>query len=103
LSDDAVPLIIVVVQLNTKAADSSILAIFNLCLALSGLALLRSSYSAWLIAVCWVLLPPLLLATLFFWAGDVTKSGIRKQAFIALLISLPGLAVEVWFFGQLKL
>jgi hypothetical protein len=58
-----------IVKLNTRVADSLILATFNLCLALTGFALLPTSYSAWLLTVCWVLLPPLLVITLFF--GDV--------------------------------
>jgi hypothetical protein len=91
------------VQLNRKLADSLILATFNLCLALSGFALLRSSHSAWLIAVCWVLLPPLVIATLFFWARDLSRPNIRKQALAAFLISLPVFALEIWFFTHLKL
>jgi len=91
------------VQLNTKVADSLILAIFNLCLALSAIALLRSSRSAWIIPVCWILLPPLLVATVFFWKRDLSKPEIRKQAFAAFLISVPVLTLEIWFFAQLKL
>jgi hypothetical protein len=91
------------VQLNTKVADSLILAIFNLCLALSEIALLRSSHSAWIIAVCWVLLPLLVIATLFFWARDLSRPNIRKQALAAFLISLPVFALEIWFFTHLNL
>jgi hypothetical protein len=91
------------VQLNTKVADSLILAIFNLCLALSAIAVLRSSHSAWIIAVCWVLLPLLVIATLFFWARDLSRPNIRKQALAAFLISLPVFALEIWFFTHLNL
>jgi hypothetical protein len=91
------------VKLNSRVADSLILATFNLCLALSGVLLLRTSYSAWLTAVCWVLLPPLLLITLFFWGRDLAKATTRKQAIVALFLSLPLLALEGWFFKNLKL
>jgi hypothetical protein len=91
------------VQLNTKVADSLILAIFNLSLALSAIAVLRSSHSAWIIAVCWVLLPLLVIATLFFWARDLSRPNIRKQALAAFLISLPVFALEIWFFTHLNL
>jgi RsiW-degrading membrane proteinase PrsW (M82 family) len=91
------------VQLNTKVADSLILAIFNLCLALSGIDLLRSSHSAWIIDVCWILLPPLFVVTVFFWKRDLSKPEMRKQAFAAFLISAPVLTLEIWFIAQLKL
>jgi hypothetical protein len=96
-------LIIGVVKLNSRVADSLILATFNLCLALSGFLLLYTSYSAWLIIVCWVLLPPLLIITLFFWARDLVKVSTRKQAIAAILVSIPALALVVWFFKNLKL
>jgi hypothetical protein len=53
--------------------------------------------------VCWILLPPLLVATVFFWKRDLSKPEIRKQAFAAFLISVPVLTLEIWFFAQLKL
>src|SRR4029077_6396697 len=49
-----------------KSGRLVILAIFNLCLALSAIALLRSSHSAWIIAACWLLPPPLFVLTVFF-------------------------------------
>ena len=89
-------------KLNTRVADSLILAAFNLCLSLSGLLLLRTSWSAWIVAVCWVLLPPLLVITLFFWGRDLKKAS-RKQTIAALLLLIPVLALEIWFFKNLKL
>jgi hypothetical protein len=91
------------VKLNSRVSDSLILATFNLCVALSGFLVLHTSYSAWIIAVCWVLLPPLLVVTLFFWGRDLVKAGTRKQAIAALLVSIPVLALEVWFFKNLNL
>jgi len=92
-----------IVKLNSRVADSLILAAFNLCLAFSGFLLLNTSYSAWLTAVCWVLLPPLLVITLFFWGRDLRAPNVRKQAILALLVSIPVLVLEVWFFKNLKL
>jgi RsiW-degrading membrane proteinase PrsW (M82 family) len=91
------------VKLNTRLADSLILAIVNLCLCLSGFLFRYTSHSEWLIAVCWVLLPPLLVITLFFWGRDLAKATTRKQAIVALFLSMPLLALEVWFFKNLKL
>jgi hypothetical protein len=69
----------------------------------SAIALLGSSHFAWIIAVCWVLLPPLVIATLFFWARDLSRPNIRKQALAAFLISLPVFALEICFFTHLNL
>jgi hypothetical protein len=91
------------VKFNSRVADSLLLSTFNLCLALSGFLVLHTSYSAWLTAVCWVLLPPLLIITLFFWGRDLRKPTTRKQAIVTLVLSLPLLALEGWFFKNLKL
>ena len=88
---------------NPRVADSLILAIFNLWLFLSDFLLLYTSYSAWLVAVGWVLLPPLLAITLFFWRRDLRKTTTRKHAIVALLVSMPVLVLEVWFFKRLNL
>ena len=90
------------VKLNTRVADSLILATFNLSLSVSGFLLLYTSHSAWLLVVCWVLLPPLLVITLFFWARDLRKT-TRRQAIVALLLSMPVLVLEIWFFKHLNL
>ncbi len=79
------------------------LATFNLCLSLSGFLLLYTSHSDWLLVVCWVLLPPLLVMTLFFWGRDFRKPTTRKQAFLSLIVSAPVLVLEVWFFKNLNL
>jgi uncharacterized membrane protein len=92
-----------VVKVNFRLADSLILAVFSLCLAFSGSVLLDSSHSAWLIVICWVLLPPLLVTTLFFWMRDVRNPTARRQAIVALLLSIPVLVLEVWFFEHLNL
>jgi len=84
-------------------SDSLILASFNFCLALSGFLLLHTSYSAWLTVVCWVLLSPLLVTTLLFWGRDLRKPTDRRQAIVALLVSVPVLVLEVWFFKHLNL
>src|SRR2546426_6980247 len=91
------------VKLNTRVADSLILATFNLCLSLSGFLLLATSFSAWLIAVCWVLLPALLVITLFFWGRDLWREATRRQAILSLLVSMPVVVLEVWFFKHLNL
>ncbi len=92
-----------VVKVNPRLADSLILAAFNLCLAFSGFLLLHTPYSVWLTVVCWVLLPPLLVITLFFWGRDLRKSTAQGQAIVALLASIPVLVLEVWFFKHLNL
>jgi hypothetical protein len=41
--------------------------------------------------------------TLFFWGRDLAKPNTRKQAILALALLVPLLALEVWFFKNLKL
>jgi hypothetical protein len=86
------------VKLNTKIADSLILASFNLILAASGFLLLITSYAILFIAVFWCALPISLLLTVAFWIRDYRK-GLRRQAKIAALVSLPVLAYEIWLLG----
>ena len=52
----------------------------------SGFLLLHTSHSAY-----------------FFWGRDVRNPTIRSQAIVALLVSIPVLVLEVWFFKHLKL
>ena len=85
-------------KLNTKIADSLILASFNLVLAAVGFLLLRTSYAILFIAVFWCVLPASLLLTVAFWVRDIGK-GLRRQAIIAALVSLPVLLYEVWLLG----
>jgi uncharacterized membrane protein len=86
------------VQLNTKVADSLILASFNLVLTGSGLLLLATSYAVLFIWVFWCALPVSLVLTIGFWVRDIRK-GFRKQARIAALLSLPVFAYVIWLLG----
>jgi hypothetical protein len=90
------------VKRKTSIADSLILACFNLWISLSALLLLYTSQSAWIVAVCWVFIPPLLAITLFFWGRDLRRAS-RRQAVATLLLSIPVISMEIWFFSQLKL
>lgn len=84
-------------KLNT-IADSLILAIFNLVLVASGFLLLTTSYAILFIAVIWCALPISLLLTIGFSVRDIRR-GLRRQAYIALLVSLPVLSYEIWLLG----
>ena len=85
-------------KLNTEFADSLILASFNLILAATGFLLLITSYAIVSIAVFWCALPVSLILTLAFWIRD-NRKGLRRQAKIAALVSLPVLAYEIWLLG----
>jgi hypothetical protein len=89
-------------RLNASIADSLILSISNLGLSLSAILLMFSRHDSWFVVVCWVLLPPLLIVFLFFWGRDLHR-GNRKQAMLALLMSIPVALQEMWFFIHLKL
>jgi len=86
------------VKLNTEFADSLILTGFNLILAATGFFLLITSYAIVSIAVFWCALPVSLILTLAFWIRD-NRKGLRRQAKIAALVSLPVLAYEIWLLG----
>jgi cation transport ATPase len=90
------------VTLNTRVADSVILASFTVCLALSSLLLFLTSYAIVIIAVWYMLLPVLLIATLFFGTRDFRR-GLRRQAKIAALISLPVLLFVIYLLGFTRL
>ena len=90
------------VKLTTKVADSLILAVFNVVLVASGFLLLTTSYAILFIAVLWGALPFSLLFTLGFWVRDI-RGAFRRQAKIALLVSLPVLLFEIWLLGFHKL
>jgi hypothetical protein len=90
------------VKLSTKIADSLILAVLNVVLVASGFLVLTTSYAILFIAVFWCALPFSLLFTLGFWVRDI-RGAFRRQAKIALLISLPVLLFEIWLLGFHKL
>jgi len=83
------------VKLNTRLADSLILASFNLALAASGFLLLATSYAILFIWVFWCAIPISLLLTAGFWVRDM-RNGFRRQAKIAATLSLPVCAYVVW-------
>lgn len=86
------------VKVNSQIADSLILASFNLILVATGFLLLITSYAIVSIAVFWCALPVSLLLTIAFWVRD-NRKGLRRQARIAALVSLPVLAYEIWLLG----
>jgi hypothetical protein len=86
------------VNLNNEIADSLILASFNLILVATGFLLLITSYAIVSIAVFWCAIPVSLLLTLAFWIRD-SRKGLRTQARIAVLVSLPVLVYEIWLLG----
>ena len=50
-----------------------------------------------------VVIPPLLLITVVYAVVDLLNSDRRKQAVASLLIMLPALAVQIWFYRNLDL
>jgi hypothetical protein len=89
--------------MNTTVADSIMLASLNLLLGVVALFLFFFTRSAWGLVLCWVFIPPLLVILLFLLSRDLLKPTMRKQAFSAGILSLPVLALEIWFFTHLNL
>ena len=50
-----------------------------------------------------VVLPPLLLIALVYAAVDLSNYVRRKQAVASLVLMLPALAVQIWFYRNLNL
>lgn len=57
----------------------------------------------WAIVLCWAVLPELLVLTLVYLVADFAHSITRRQATFSLLIALPALITQVWFFENLHL
>jgi hypothetical protein len=90
------------VKINSTVAGSIILASLNLLLGIVAL-LLFVTRSAWGLVLCWIFIPLLLVIQLFFLGRDLFKPIMRKQAVSAGVLSLPALALEIWFFAHLNL
>jgi hypothetical protein len=80
-----------------------ILSSVNLLLSALALFLFFFTRSMWGLALCWVFLPPLLVILLFFLGRDLLKPTTRRQAVWAGILSVPVLALEIWFFAHLNL
>lgn len=57
----------------------------------------------WAIVLWWAVLPELLVLTLVYLVADFAHSTTRRQAALSLLIVLPGLIADIWFFRSLQL
>jgi fatty-acid desaturase len=57
----------------------------------------------WAIVLWWAVLPELLVFTLAYLVADFAHSTTRRQATFSLLIALPALITQVWFFENLHL
>jgi hypothetical protein len=86
--------------MKLKAAATSLLAASaNLILSGLGLLLGFTAYSEWAVVLFMVFVPVLAAVTLIFFVRDVLRTTTRRQAILALLLSLPPLAVEGWFYN----
>ncbi len=90
-------------KLSTSTAGSLILACLDLALCLAALLLGFVFRAAGAYVLFTVVLPPLLLITLVYVVIDLSKWERRKQALASLLLMLPTLAVQIWFYRNLDL
>jgi hypothetical protein len=88
----------------TKFAGSLLLSCFDLVLCLSALllGLVFKSAPAFVLFIFWVVLPVCLLITVIYLVVDFVSQR-SKQAMAALLLLLPTLAVQIWFYKSLDL
>ncbi|MHB8218583.1 MAG: hypothetical protein ACYDDS_21130 [Candidatus Sulfotelmatobacter sp.] len=88
--------------MSTKTAGSLILSCLDLALCLAALLLGFVFRAAGAYVLFTVVLPPLLLITLVYAVVDFANYDRRKQA-TSLLLMLPTLAVQIWFYRNLDL
>jgi hypothetical protein len=91
------------VKMSTKTAGSLILSCLDLALCLAALLLAYVFRTAAAFVLFTVVLPPLLLITLVYAVIDLANSERRKQAAASLLLTLPALVVQIWFYRTLDL
>ena len=86
----------------TRFAGSLLLSCFDLALCLSALLLGFVFKSALAFVLFTVILPACLLITVIYLIVDFVSQR-SKQAMAALLLLLPTLAVQIWFYRTLDL
>ena len=84
-------------------ARSLILSCLDLALCLTALLLGFVFRTVGAYVLFTVVLPPLLLITLAYAVVDLSNSERQKQAVAPLLLMLPSLAVQIWFYRNLDL
>lgn len=86
-----------------KTAGSLVLSCLDLALCLAALLLAFVFRAASAYVIFSVVLPPLLLITLVYAVVDLFSRHRRRQALASLLLMLPTLAVQIWFYRILDL
>jgi hypothetical protein len=86
-----------------KAAGSLILAFASLALSIVTGLLMLLRHGDLAVVLLWVVLPPIMLFTLCYLISDLVSASRRRQGLFALLVSVPGFSLVVWFFVTLKL
>lgn len=81
---------------------SLVLSCFDLAVCVLALFLAFALKSAAAFVLFTVVIPICLLITLFYLAVDLAR-GRSRQAIAALLLSLPTIAVQIWFYRNLDL
>ena len=90
-------------KLSVKAAGSMILSSVASTMSLLAFLLPHIGRSDWALVLCWIVVPPLLLINFVYLLIDLARTNTRKQAVLAVLIVLPALLTEAWFFNNLRL
>jgi len=86
-----------------KTAGSLVLASASLVFSIATGFLMSFRRGDLAIVLLWVVFPPLMLFTLCYLVADLVSVSRRRQGLLALLVSVPGFALVVWFVTTLKL
>lgn len=89
------------VEFQIKVAGSMVLSSLASLLAVVAFLLAYVLRNDWAIVLWWAVLPELLVFTLVYLVADFVHSTTRRQAALSLLIVLPALITQVWFFQNL--
>jgi hypothetical protein len=89
--------------LYRKALGSLVLSGLDLVLCISALLLGFIFRSGWSFILFTIVLPACLLVTLVYLVLDFVLGRSRKQLATALLLLLPTIATQIWFYRNLDL
>ena len=96
--------IIALMNLNLRTTQTCLLiSLANLPLTVSAFMLgLWTPYGEWAVLFFMVFVPLLIATTVVLVLRDVWRPASRRQAILALLISVPPLVAEGWFYNRGK-
>jgi hypothetical protein len=86
-----------------RTAGSLVFAFVSLALTIATGLFMLSGRGDTALVLLWVVFPPLMLFTLCYLIADLVSASRRRHGLFALLASIPGFALEIWFWKTFRL